>query len=84
MSEKESDNNSGLARPNKLPAMRTEDVKARAQRILDLRGKPPYTKDTFGITGQVVNITPVTEDEAAVLSEFVHYWMPYLVQKKDA
>lgn len=76
MSEKESDNNSGLARPNKLPAMRTEDVKARAQRILDLRGKPPYTKDTFG--GQL------SEGEAALISDFVHYWMPYLVQKKNA
>ena len=69
--------------PAKLPAARYDEVKARAQRILDQRGRPPYTpmvwQQSFDDTPY--HRTTVSEDEALVLSEFVTYWMPYLVEK---
>jgi hypothetical protein len=56
--------------PNKLAPMKREEVIERAQRIFDLRGEPPYTA-----------IPELSSDELAVLSEFVHYWRPFLVIK---
>ena len=69
-------------RPAKLPAAKYEEVKARAQRILDLRGKPPYG----GSLGQSHPLydedgSGLSDDELLILSEFVTYWMPYLVEK---
>ena len=70
--------------PAKLPAAKYEEVKARAQRILDLRGKPPYRASTFVNVARELGGTDVvllSDDEALILSEFVTYWMPYLVEK---
>lgn len=78
--QKESDNNSGLAKPNTLPKMTWDEVVARAQRILDARGAPPYTPATFD-SYVPNNLDKVLEDEAAVISEFVYYWLPYLRRK---
>lgn len=61
--------------PNKLPAMKSEEVKARAQQIFDLRGAPPYSQNTFK------DYQTLSDGEVAVISEFVHYWMPYLSQR---
>lgn len=72
-------------RPAKLPAEKYEEVKARAQRILDLRGRPPYRVSTFMNVAKELNgtdIVPLSEDEALILSEFVTYWLPYLVEKE--
>lgn len=66
-----SENNPPDYIPNRLPDMKTPEVIARAQRILDKRGRPPYSADACR-----------TEDEAAVLSEFVYYWLPFLVEKE--
>lgn len=67
----ESANNQGLAAPNKLPAMTTEEVKARAQRIAELRGKIPTDGDLVG--------KPMSVDEAKVVAEFVFYWAPFII-----
>lgn len=69
-------NQSGLAvKPAKLPTMTTPEVKARAQRIVNLHGAPPYTAATVGFE---LN----SDDEIAVISEFVTYWMPFCVLPK--
>ena len=73
-------------RPAKLPAAKYEEVKARAQRILDLRGKPPYRAipacSNFLCQPETGEPKPIlSNDEALILSEFVTYWMPYLVEK---
>lgn len=69
--------------PNKLPSMTREEVIARAQRILDERGKPPYTPKTFGSEFQEWYPDGfLSEDECAILSEFVYFWLPYLVEKE--
>ena len=70
--------------PAKLPAAKYEEVKARAQRILDMRGKPPYTPMSWQQSFEEApyHRTTVSEDEALILSEFVTYWLPYLVEKK--
>ncbi len=65
-------------RPNRLPQMKVEDVQARAQRIFDLRGEPPYGMNNFGLEA------PLTGDEAAIISDFVTYWRPFLTLKKGA
>lgn len=63
-------------KPNTLSAMKWDEVKARAQRIVDTRGKwPPYTKADFD--------GYVSEDEAAVLSEFVYFWQPYIILRGE-
>jgi hypothetical protein len=67
--------------PNRLPKMTAEEVKARAQRILDLRGMPPYGPMTWQQSqedGPPYHITTVTDDEAALISEFVYFWLPFL------
>lgn len=81
--------NSGLAvTPATLPAMKAEDVKARAQRILDLRGTPPYklrySHNENGGGSEGYHTLQLSEDEAAVLSEFVQYWLPYLTIKEKS
>lgn len=72
-------------RPNKLPAMTAAKAQERAQRILDLRGEPPYTADgVYSMTPDNPNEPrwqPLTQDEVAVLSEFVCYWRPFLKVK---
>lgn len=60
----------------KLPPMTYEAVKERAQRILDLRGKPPYTGEKFE---QFVGFS---NDEVAIIEEIVTAWLPRLVQKE--
>lgn len=67
--------------PNTLEPMKREEVLARAQRILDLRGEPPYKAELFDSEFPEWYSGGVTADEAAVLSEFVHYWRPFLVRK---
>lgn len=69
-----SDNNAPDTQPNKLPPMKMEEVIARAQRVLDSRGTPPYAGGA---------LTVMTEDEAAVIGEFVFYWLPYLTIKEQ-
>lgn len=79
-----SDNSSGLgATPATLPVMTREEVKARAQRILDIRGTPPYDNRRY-ITPEQNCPNPLIEDELAVLSEFVQFWMPYLTIKEKS
>lgn len=56
-----------------LPKLKYDEVAAQAQRIFDMRGRPPYTPATFGF---------VSPDEARVLSDFVTSWMPVLVEKE--
>jgi len=65
-------------KPNILPARKWNEVLARAQRIADLRGFPPYSARH----GDNDAWEPVlSDDEAAVLSEFVYFWQPYLTLK---
>lgn len=63
-----------VATPNALPSLTFDQVKARAQKIFDLRGMPPYDRSTPGYQD-------LSEDEIGVLSEFVYYWQNYLVAK---
>jgi len=63
--------------PNRLPHMTTAQVIERAQRILDLRGRPPYSRNA----GQFKLDPTMTDDEIALISDFVHYWLQYLVLK---
>lgn len=70
---------------NVLPPMKFEEVKASAQRILDLRGLPPYTRNTENKSalGDVFfAYACMNDDELRVLSEFVQFWLPFLVQKE--
>ena len=60
-----------------LPAMTYEQVKARAQKILDDRGLPPYTREKHLQHGM-----NISEAELAVISDFVANWLPQLVQKE--
>jgi hypothetical protein len=57
-------------KPGKLPPMTMEEIEARAQRILNHRGEPPYT-----------NLTSPIQDEIDIVNEFMHYWRPFLVRK---
>lgn len=76
--ERESDNNAGLATPNKLPSMTREKVMARAKAIFDLRGPAPYE------SGKQFADCNITDGEVAVISEFVYYWQPYFAEKPNA
>lgn len=69
-----SDNNAPGVTPIQPKAMTGEEVKQRAQRILDHRGPLPWQTNGWNY--------PLIEDEAAVLSEFVQFWMPYLTIKE--
>ena len=72
-------------KPSKPPAETYESVKVRAQRILDLRGRPPYTKESGPLgSGSILEVFPlcqVSDDELFILSEYVQYWLPFLVEK---
>lgn len=68
-----------MSQPNKLAPMKTDEVIARAQRIFDLRGEPPYDSNTFDTHSGVISA-----DELAVLSEFVYFWRPFLVHRHGA
>ena len=50
---------------------------ARAQHILDVRGRPPYLETSFG-----PNAHSITADELSLISEFVQYWRPKLTEKE--
>jgi hypothetical protein len=63
-------------KPNILPAMTFDEVKARAQRMLDRFGPPPY--EQYGTPG----MGDLGADAVAVISDFVHFWLPYLVEKE--
>ena len=67
-------------KPNPLPRNTYEEVKARAQSILDARGLPPYQPrwDSNPLSGENL----LNEEEALVLSEFVWFWLPFLKQPK--
>ena len=75
MDKKESQNNEGLAQPNKLPSMTTDQVKARAKAIFDLRGNAPYSPEMYADCN-------ISNEEIAVISDFVYYWQPYFFEKK--
>lgn len=81
-------NDSGQAvKPNILPAMKWDEVQARAQRIVDMRGFPPYKAippcSNFLCRGTEEESKPILSvDEAAVLSDFVYFWQPYLTLKE--
>lgn len=66
--------------PNKLPPMRTEEVIARAQRILDRHGKFELTLADFqfGTDPYRPDIIAISEDELALINEFLHYWRPFI------
>lgn len=80
-----SESNEPWTKANVLPAMKTEEVIARAQRILDLRGRPPYVRrysyNESGAGPGGYHTEELSEDEAAVLSDFVYHWLPFLVVK---
>lgn len=81
-----SENNDPDLKPNTMPAMTNDQVKARAQRILDQRGPPPY-KVTYSYNESGngpggYHTLQLSEDDAAVISEFVSYWMPFLTIKE--
>lgn len=50
---------------------RYENVKARAAKILNHRGEPPYTVKTFE--------DHLLAEEVVVISEFVQFWRPFIV-----
>lgn len=62
-------------KPNVIPKTTFDQSVAQAQRILDLRGKPPYTPQNF-------TAVPVTQDEVDLIWHFVHYWMPHISIKE--
>jgi hypothetical protein len=78
----ESQNNLGLAQPGKLPAMTYDEVKARAQSILDYRGVPPYKAEHFNVAGLRFDQIVLCDDEIAVINDFMIYWMPFLKVKE--
>jgi hypothetical protein len=63
-------NNPTDEKPGDLPKMTHDEVKARAQRIFDRWGEPPY-KSHFPESA-------LGHDEVAIISEFVTYWRPML------
>lgn len=71
--------------PNKLPALKREEVIARAQRILDARGKFELTLEDFrfGQGPYLPDIVAITEDELALINEFLHFWRPFLKLKES-
>jgi len=84
MADEES-SNQPTRKPNILPAMTSAEVKARAQKIVDARGKwPPYAPADWqqSFDEPPYHRTAVSEEEAAVLSEFVYYWQPYLTLRE--
>lgn len=81
-----SEDNRPDAVPNRLPAMTYDEVIARAQRIFDLRGAPPY-RASYSYSGNGpggYHTLERSEDEAAVLSEFVYHWLPLLTHKEKS
>jgi len=66
--------------PNKLSPMTKDEVKAMAQAIYDARGKPPYSSDS-DVCGTAEELDRYDEVVNKVLSDFVHYWMPFIKQK---
>lgn len=73
-------------KPARLAPMTMDQVKASAQRILDLRGRPPYkARYSYNESGEGpggYHTLEVSEDEARVISEFVQFWLPFLVEKE--
>lgn len=74
-----------LITPNPMPPMKYEEVKARAQRLLDEYGRPPYTRENFphiyDFEGSYGNHGQLSEDALALISDFVWHWLPFLVEK---
>lgn len=72
-------------KPARLAPMTIDQVKASAQRILDLRGRPPYTPkhpEFNYIADKATHEQALSEDELRVISEFVQFWLPFLVEKE--
>lgn len=90
MATEEKSPNQPMLQPNRLPAMKWDEVLAQAQAIYDRYGAPPYTKDNerteVNYSGDVaVMVRPfanLAEPELAVLSDFVYYWLPYIDRSK--
>lgn len=64
---------------NRLPAMKFGEVVERAQRILDMRGRPPYKRFP---EGDSLAFKDLSDDELALISDFVYHWLPFLMQKE--
>lgn len=67
----------------KLSPMKYDEVKARAKKILERRGPPPYTTETYGQSkhlgsSELVSVDCLIDEEAAVLNDFMAYWMPLI------
>lgn len=59
------------ATPGPLAPDRYDAVKARAQKILNHRGEPPYTVATFE--------NHLLAEEVLIIGEFVQFWRPFIV-----
>ncbi len=56
---------------------------ASAQRILNLRGRPPYREEQYPSGdehGEALDC--ISSDELRIISEFVQFWLPFLVEKE--
>ena len=77
-----SESNTPDVKPNKLPHMTTEQVKERAKIMLNAYGVPPYAPERLFTMSDDPAIRAAQEAAAAHVSEFVFYWMPFMVVKK--
>lgn len=84
MSKTNTENNPPDVVSGQMPHMSYNEVVARAQRILDVRGRPPYTRESFslslGFEGSFRS--EITDDELGVLNDFMTYWNPFVVEKE--
>lgn len=68
-----------IVMPNKLPLMTHDQVMERAQKIFEHRGTPPFNRAEHFSTADDKHF--VTDEEMAVISDFVFHWLPYLTVK---
>ncbi len=60
--------------PGKMKVMTFQQCLDRAERIFNLRGRPPYTLDHY-------KGSDLSPDELGILSDYMTYWNPFLVEK---
>lgn len=60
--------------PGKLRAMTFQQCLDRAERIFNLRGRPPYTLANY-------KGSDLSPDELEILSDYMIHWSPFLVEK---
>lgn len=66
--------------PNRLPVLKIDQVKERAQQIFNEFGYPPYdSRVLFPLEPESIGI-PYAIDEVmtAIINEFVFHWLPFL------